>query len=212
MNIGIIGAGNVGQALGKGLTNADHTVTISSRDPDSEKLQAWKREAGPKSRSGTFSEAAQSGELVIVALTWSSVEEVLKSIPSEYLANKIVIDVSNAIEFGNPLRLAVANTSMGELVQQWLPKSSVVKTLNMVDSSRFVHPEFEEGTPTMFVAGNEQRAKDQVRRLLEELGWKDIIDLGDIGQSRLQESLSLVCMTCQMQLQAFGAAFALLRK
>jgi len=212
MNIGIIGAGNVGQALGKGLTNADHTVIISSRDPHSERLQAWKREVRPNSRSGTFTEAAQFGELVIVALSWPSVEEVLKSIPSEYLANKTVVDVSNAIEFGTPLRLALTDTSMGELVQQWLPKSYVVKTLNMVDASRFVHPDFEEGTPTMFVAGNQQRAKDQVRRLLEELGWKDIIDLGDIRQSRLQESLSLVCMTSQMQLQAFGAAFALLRK
>ncbi len=212
MNIGIIGAGGVGRALAKGLTAAGHTVHISSRDPRSESLFTWKEEIGHTCTVTGFKEAASFGEIIILAINWNGVEPVLRSIGAGVFADKIVIDLSNAVEFTDSPQLALKEGSAGELVQQWLPTAKVVKTLNMIGESKMVHPVFTEGNPTMFVCGNQQDAKQTVIRLLAQLGWNDCIDLGDIGRSRLLESIMLTCLLCEIQLQSFGAAFSLLRK
>lgn len=212
MKIGIIGAGGVGKVLAKGLLDAGHSVFISNREPQSESLFTWKEQLGGDCHTGTFAEAAAFGEIVIIAINWSGVEPVLYSLGAQALKDKIVIDLCNAVEFSETPRLALRNTTAGELVQQWLPESKVVKTLNMVGASRMVNPVYAEGRPTMFLCGNDADAKQQVTRLLEDLGWKDHIDLGDITRSNLLESLMLTCLIAELQMQSFNAAFSLLRK
>lgn len=212
MNIGIIGAGSVGRVLAKGFADAGHTVLISSRDPQSESLFTWKEEIGPACTVAGFEEATRFGEVIVLAINWSGVEKVIQSIPKDAFKGKVVIDLCNAVEFSETPQFALENTTAGELIQQWLPDSQVVKTLNMVGASRMVNPAYEDGTPTMFLCGNEAAAKNTVIQLLTELGWKDTIDLGDITRSILLESLMLTCLIGEIRLQSFGAAFALLRK
>ncbi|MBW7455353.1 NADPH-dependent F420 reductase [Paenibacillus sepulcri] len=211
MNIGIIGAGSVGAGIGHGLIRAGHHAAISSRDPQHAKHGAWKQAAGGQGDVVSFNEAARFGELIVMALPWSCAADVLDNIDHSYMKNKTVIDVSNAVEFSSGPRLLYDNTSAGEIMQQMLPESRVVKTLNTVSDKRMVRPAYREGVPVMFMSGNERHAKNQAAFLLNDLGWKDVVDLGDIRQSRLQESIMLACVISEIRLQSPGAAFALLR-
>ncbi|TBL72456.1 NADPH-dependent F420 reductase [Paenibacillus thalictri] len=211
MKIGILGAGNVGKILGKGLVKAGYRVLISSQDPHHPKHFSWKQEIGESGDVTSFDEAAQFGEIMIAALPWSCLKDVLESIHPAYLKNKTVVDVSNAVHFDNGLRLLLDNTSAGEIVQELLPESQVVKTLNTVSDKIMIHPNFKEGSPVMFISGNDHTSKVHVRSLLKDLGWSTIVDLGDIRQSRLQESIMLACVISENQLQSPGSAFALLR-
>ncbi|RAR43889.1 NADPH-dependent F420 reductase [Paenibacillus sp. MDMC362] len=211
MRIGILGAGNVGQSLGKGLAKSGHQIRISSRTPHSGKFDLWKREVGNSGDIGSFAEAAQFGEVIIAALPWANMKEVIETIEPVYLKNKTVIDVSNAVHFDNGPRLLLTNTSAGEIVQSILPESHVVKTLNTVSDKIMVNPRYKEGSPIMFVSGNHAPSKDQVRVLLNDLGWSTVVDLGDIRQSLLQESIMLACVISEIQLDSPGSSFAFLR-
>lgn len=212
MNIGIIGAGSVGKVLAKGWIDAGHSVKISSRDPMSESLFTWKEQMGPDCHIATFEEAASFGEVIVLAINWSGVETVLKQISTTALHDKVIIDLSNAVEFSETPQLALKGISAGELIQQWLPGSRVVKTLNMVGSATMVNPSFTEGRPVMYLCGNDEQAKSTVQQLLASIGWQDVIDLGDISRSSLLESLMLTCLISEIRQQEFGSAFALLRK
>jgi predicted dinucleotide-binding enzyme len=75
-----------------------------------------------------------------------------------------------------------------------------------------VNPSFSQGTPVMFLCGNDAEAKVTVQELLHAIGWRDVIDLGDITRSALLESLMLTCLISEIRQQEFGSAFALLRK
>ncbi|NML19453.1 NAD(P)-binding domain-containing protein [Pseudoflavitalea sp. G-6-1-2] len=212
MKIGIIGAGSVGKVLAKGWIDVGHSVKISSRDPHSESLFVWKEQMGSECHTGSFEEAAAFGDVIILAVNWSGIEAVLQKIGQTALHNKVVIDLSNAVEFSETPQLALKGISAGELIQQWLPESRVVKTLNMVGSSSMVHPHYDEGIPAMFLCGNDEEAKQIVEGLLQQIGWKTILDIGDITRSGLLESLMLTCLISEIKQQCFGAAFALLRK
>lgn len=212
MNIGIIGAGSVGKVLAKGWIDAGHSVKISSRDPMSESLFTWKEQMGPDCHIATFEEAASFGEVIVLAINWSGVETVLKQISTTALQDKVIIDLSNAVEFSETPQLALKGISAGELIQQWLPGSRVVKTLNMVGSATMVNPSFTEGRPVMYLCGNDEQAKSTVQQLLTSIGWQDVIDLGNISRSSLLESLMLTCLISEIRQQEFGSAFALLRK
>ncbi|WP_028612607.1 NADPH-dependent F420 reductase [Paenibacillus harenae] len=211
MKIGILGAGNVGRILGEGFVNSGHLVLISSREPHNSKHVSWKQVVGQSGDITSFEEAAQFGEIIIIALPWSCLKDVLETIDPVYLKNKTVIDVSNAVHFDNGPRLLLQDTSAGVIVQKLLPESHVVKTLNTISDKIMTHPNFIEGSPIMFMCGNDNPSKDQVRALLKDIGWTTVIDLGDIRQSLLQESIMLACVISENQLQSSGSAFALLR-
>ncbi|MFD1953874.1 NADPH-dependent F420 reductase [Paenibacillus thailandensis] len=211
MNIGILGAGNVGKRLGTGFVKSGHRVVISSREPHNSKHVSWRQEAGESGDIASFEEAARFGEIVIAALPWSCLKNVLEAIDPVYLKNKTVIDVSNAVHFDNGPRLLLHDTSAGLIVQKLLPESHVVKTLNTINDKIMIHPNFKEGSPIMFMSGNDNSSKDQVRALLKDIGWTTVVDLGDIRQSLLQESMMLACLISEIQLQSPGSAFALLR-
>src|SRR5262249_6856624 len=116
--------------------------------------------------------------------------EVVRSAAAS-LAHKIVVDVSNPLDFskGMPPSLSICNTnSLGEEVQKAVPTAKVVKTLNIVNCGVMIDPA-KGGHPTMLLCGNDTGAKKNVSALLQSLGWKDLIDLGDITKSRGTEML-----------------------
>ena len=213
MKIGIIGSGPVAQSLGKGLVDAGHHVMLGTREPGKKELDAWKKHHKNKNAVGTTTQAASYGQLVILAVAWHAAEDILQQIRPE-LAGKIVIDVTNPLVFrdGESPALSVGyNMSGGEVVQQSLPDSHVIKTLNIVGHTHMVQPSYQEGIPTMFVCGNNTSAKKEVHALLQELGWKDIVDLGDITKSRLLEPLCLLWVEYGVIKDTWDHAFAVLR-
>lgn len=213
MTIGFLGAGNVARTLGRAWAAAGHSVFLSSRTPDRPELQAWRADVGPRAQIGTFAAAAQAGDVVIPAVQpWTVLEPLLREIGVATFAGKTVIDLGNAVDWTQrPPQPAIPNGSLGERVQQWLPDARVVKTLNMIAAARMAHPGYTAGTPTLLLAGNDAAAKTQVRQLLGEIGWSDVVDLGDIRQSRLLEAFMMTCLFTEFATKAKGGAFAFLR-
>lgn len=214
MKIGIVGSGDVAQSLGRGLVAAGYDVMLGTRNPSKNELKSWLEEVGEGGKVGSTTQAAHFGEMAVIAVAWHAAEDILQQVRPE-LAAKIVIDVTNPLEFGDTMqpRLSVGHMiSGGEIVQQNLPDSHVVKTLNIINHAHMVKPAYEDGTPSMFVCGNNDSAKQQVSGLLEKLGWKDITDIGDITKSRLLEPLCLLWVSYGMVHSTWDHAFSILKK
>src|SRR5688572_19315582 len=151
MRIGIIGSGVVGQTLGSKLAERGEDVVLGTRSPDKlgdkrgmgGSLQDWLAQAKGKTRVATFADAAGHGEVVINATSGTGALEALKLAGDRNLDGKIVIDVSNPLDFskGFPPTLTVCNTdSLGEQIQRAFPKAKVVKALNTVSSVVMINP------------------------------------------------------------------------
>ncbi len=214
MKIGIVGSGDVARSLGKGFVDLGHNVMLGTRYPDKKELSTWKRHTGKKGSIGTTTEAADFGDTVILAIAWHAAENVLSQIRPES-AGKIVIDVTNPLQFNDdqPPSLTIGHEiSGGEMVQQSLPDSHVVKTLNIISHTNMVQPKYKEGVPTMFLCGNNESAKTHSTDLLTQLGWKDIVDIGDIDKSRLLEPLCLLWIEYGVSRDTWDHAFSVLKK
>lgn len=214
MKIGFLGAGNVAKTLGAAFAAAGHDVMLSSRTPEGADLTAWCATAGERVSVGSFKEAAAFGELVIPAVQpWTVLQPLLESVGPDVLADKVVIDLGNAVDWSaRPPQLALPGSSLGEHVQGWLPRSRVVKTFNTIPAARMADPGYVDGIPCLLMAGNDASAKQTVRELVRELGWTDVIDLGDIRQSRLLESFMMTLLFAEFATKARGTAFAILRQ
>lgn len=199
MNIGVLGTEVVAKSIAGKLSALGHSVKLGTRDvtatlsrtkPDmagGPPLRTW-LESHPQVKLATLAEAAAHGQLIVNALSGLGALEGLALAGEAALTGKILIDISNPLDFskGMPPSLSVSNTdSLGEQIQRAFPKTKVVKTLNTTNAFLMVDPgQLEGGDHTMFVAGNDAAAKGEVTRILEAFGWKDIIDLGDITMSR----------------------------
>jgi predicted dinucleotide-binding enzyme len=213
MKIGILGTGVVGQSLGLGFTGRGHDVMIGSRDPGAGKLGNWLAKAGERASAGTFAEAAAFGELAVLATAWSGTENALRLAGAEQLEGKVVIDVTNPLDFaaGAP-RLALGfGDSGGEQVQRWLPGARVVKAFNIITAGEMVDPDFPCGPPTMFLCGNDEGAKHTVSGICTDFGW-EVVDVGGIEGARLLEPLAMLWITHGIRSGAWSHAFKLLRK
>jgi len=202
MDIGIIGSSTVAQTVGGKLLDLGHTVTISSRDtsqgkdrgamgklPSADEWVAAQRADGAAAAAGSFAAAAAAGELVINATAGAGSLEALELAGASNLRGKILIDLSNPLDFsrGMPPSLLVCNTdSLGEQIQAALPETRVVKTLNTVGANVMIDPAGLGEPTTVFVAGNDAEAKAWVTRhvLREWFGWEHVLDLGDISAAR----------------------------
>jgi 8-hydroxy-5-deazaflavin:NADPH oxidoreductase len=214
MKIGVLGTGDVGRVLGTGLVRLGHEVKIGSRSPNQEKLKTWLEKTGKGASTGTFAEAAAFAELAIIAVQWDGLENAIRLADPKNLAGKVVIDVTNPLDFsgGMPPKLAVGHTtSAGELVQSLLKKSSVVKAFNMIGNVHMVNPQFPGGPPDMFICGNDSDAKHTVTDLLKTLGWS-VIDLGGIEGARYIEPLAMIWILHYFNTGNGNHAFKLLRK
>ena len=215
MNIGILGSGEVGQKLGGGFIELGHRVKIGTRDPNQEKIKEWIKKTGDSASAGTFSQAASYGQLIVVATSWNGTLEAIRMCDPKDLVEKTVIDVTNPLDFsaeGLP-KLAVGYTdSAGEIIQRLLPEANVVKAFNTVGNPHMVHPEFPNGPPTMFICGNNDKAKKTViNEFLTKFGWESI-DIGGIEGSRLLEPMAMLWITHYFQTNNGNHAFKLLHK
>jgi predicted dinucleotide-binding enzyme len=189
MKIGVLGTGSVGRTLATKLVELGHEVKMGSRSAGNEAAAGWAGGAGERAGEGAFADAASFGELVVNATAGSASVEALNAAGADNLAGKVLIDVANPLDFsaGMPPTLTVCNDdSLGESIQRAFPDARVVKSLNTVNADVMVDPAIVPGKHTMFVSGNDEGAKEQVRVLLKSFGWADdaILDLGDITAAR----------------------------
>jgi len=193
MKIGVLGTGMVGATIASKLASLGHEVKMGSRTANNEKAVAWAQGAGPKASQGTFADAASSAEMIFVATQGASTLEALHAAGAQNLKGKIVIDITNPLDFskGMPPSLFAGNTdSLGERVQAAFPEARVVKTLNTVTAELMVDAsKLNGGDHDMFVSGNDAAAKATVSEFLKtQFGWKNVHDLGDISTARGTES------------------------
>lgn len=194
MKIAVFGTGDVGQAIGTKLVSLGHEVMLGSRTATNEKAKAWVEKTGAKASTGTYADAAKFAELVFNCTLGSGTIEALKMAGAGALDGKIVVDISNPLDFsrGMPPSLFLSNTdSLGEAVQREFPKARVVKTLNTMWNGIMVNPRMLSESHVNYVCGNDDAAKAEVKKLLGTFGWKDeeLLDLGDITAARATESV-----------------------
>jgi predicted dinucleotide-binding enzyme len=192
MKIGIIGSGVVGQTIGAKLAAIGQEVMIGTRDPG--KLSEWLTHVEHKAKIGSPAEAAAHGEVVINATNGGAALEALRLAGAGNLSGKILIDISNPLDFsqGFPPSLTICNTdSLGEQIQRTFSDTRVVKTLNTLTAALMVDPrQLADGDHHIFVSGDDAAAKAQVAELLKSwFGWTHVIDLGDITTARGTEML-----------------------
>ena len=214
MKVGIFGTGDVGRALGRAFVTLGHEVKLGAREPNNEKAAAWAKESGQKASAGTFAEAAEFGELVVLATLGVANKAVLSAAGPQRLAGKIVIDTTNPLDFskGVPPTLAISgNDSGGEEVQRTLPQSYVVKAFNTVGNAHMFRPDFPGGPPDMFFCGNDEGAKKRLGSLLTDFGWNPV-DLGGIEVSRYLEAMCMVWVLYAFKQGGWNHAFKMLRK
>jgi predicted dinucleotide-binding enzyme len=213
MKVAIFGTGDVGRALGRAFVTLGHDVKMGAREANNQKAVSWAKESGPKASAGTFADAAEFGELAVLATLGSANKDVLKAAGPERLAGKIVIDTTNPLDTskGMPPGLSISgNDSGGEEVQRTVPKSEVVKAFNIVGNAHMFRPDFPGGPPDMFFCGNEG-AKKRVGALLTDFGWNPV-DIGGIEGSRYLEAMCIVWVAYAMKQGGWNHAFKMLRK
>lgn len=195
-NVGVLGTGIVGQTFGSALVDLGHGVMLGARDAANEKATAWAADAGELASHGTFRDAAAFGTIVINATSGEGTLAALEAAGTEQLAGKVVIDVSNPLDFstGFPPSLSVPSTdSLAERIQRAHPSARVVKALNTMTCSVMVEPARVPGEHNVFVCGDDADAKATVVELLGSLGWPAdrVIDLGGLGGARATEAYVL---------------------
>ncbi|RRQ75954.1 NADP oxidoreductase [Streptomyces griseofuscus] len=175
--ITVLGNGRVGGNLATALTRAGHEVRVADRTP------------------GAAAEAARTAQIVINATPGAGSLDRLAALREE-LRGKILIDVSNATVDGPdglPAALIYPGSSLAEQLQEALPETRVVKTLNTMLFPVMTAPATLTQTPEAFLSGEDPQAKQTVRELLSTLGWRSewITDLGGIHTARATEAAIL---------------------
>jgi predicted dinucleotide-binding enzyme len=203
MRIAVLGTGMVGQALAGRLSELGHAVVVGTRDPQATLARTepdgmgnppfpvWKVDH-PAVDLATFAEAAAGAEVVVNASSGAATLDVLSLAGAQNLAGKVLVDISNPLDFsaGFPPTLFVKDTdSLGEQVQRAFPETKVVKTLNTLTASLMVQPKTLGEESSVFVSGDDADAKATVVGLLESFGHADVIDLGGIETARGAEMI-----------------------
>jgi len=186
MRIAVIGTGHAGRTLAQGFQRIGHEVVVGTRDPDATRArEEWLGLDVPLAALGVV---AADADLVVNVTNGQASLAALGEVGSDHLAGKVVIDVANPLDFsqGFPPTLSVKDTdSLAEQIQRAFPDARVVKSLNTVTASVMVDPStVGEGDTTVFVAGDDAEAREQVSGLLRELGWRDIVELDGLQNAR----------------------------
>ena len=179
--IGLIGAGNIGSQIARLAVARSYDVVISnSRGPET--LSTLVAELGPKARAGTVVEAAKTGDIVVVSVPLKN----YRAVPIAPLVGKIVIDTNNYYPSrdGHIPELDNESTTTSELLQAHLPASKVVKAFNHIHAHALTTDGQPSGTKNrraLVIAGDDERAKATVTRLLDEFGF-DAVDAGPLKE------------------------------
>lgn len=212
MRIGILGSGDVAKSFARGFLKEANEVMLGSREP--EKLASWVRESGQSSSSGTLSETAKFGELLVIAVNGAKAVEAIQMAGVDEFMGKVVIDATNPLDMSAgipPKLIGGLGTSSGELIHKTLPAAFVVKAFNSVGNAHFYKPQFAGGPPDMFICGDDAEAKEHDSRICKDFGWNSI-DVGGIGFSHYLEAAAMIWIITAFSGGHWNQAFKLLRK
>ena len=176
MKIALLGGGNVGGALGTAWSRHGHDVYFGVLDPNAQDMKKTLAASGNGTRAGSASEAAAFGEVIVLALPWSAVEDTLGRLD---LAGKTVIDCTNP----------PPGTAGAELIAKKFPSAKVAKCFNTTGANNMSNPHYGDGAAAMFACSDHAGAKSTAIQLASDAGF-EAFDLGPLANSALMESLA----------------------
>lgn len=186
MKVALVGTGHVGQALGKGLLRSGHEIRYGSRAPAKASVPSG-------TRAVTQKEAVAWGDVVILAIPYSAVADTIRALGPGALRSKIVVDATNAIARTGDLAVG-HTTSAAEELAKLVPDAKVVKAFNTVFASLMATGMTGGERVSLFVAGDDAKAKETVLRLGGEIGF-DPVDAGPLRSARYMEPMAMQMMT-----------------
>ena len=209
MKIAVLGAGNVGGALGRLWAAKDHEVRFGVPDPESGKIKALLANTGERAKAGSNREAAGASEVVVVSVPWPVAEQAIRDCGD--LSSKVVIDCTNPL--GSDLKGLVVGltTSAAEQVAAW-SGAKVVKAFNTIGAGNYGNAEFAGTRADGFYCGDDAAAKAKVKPLIADVGLTPV-DVGPLRNARLLEPLAMLWIDLAIN-QKWGPnhAFKLLRR
>lgn len=186
MRIAILGSGTVGKALAEGFVKSKHQVQFGSRDPS-------EVEGPPGTSLVTQKEATAWGEVVVLAVPYVAVRETVEAVGVDLLDGKILVDPTNALTTDFELALGFTTSGAEELAKQ-VPGARVVKAFNTVFAQNQANGHVGEQPLTLFVAGDDEEAKETVMNLGHEMGFEPV-DAGPLKSARYLEPMGLMLIT-----------------
>ncbi len=211
--IGVIGSGMVGQALANGFIKHGYDVMIGTNNKG--KYAELKEKTGGKAKIGSFDETARFGETLVLAVKGTAAEPTLRSLADKF-KGKTVIDTTNPIADAPPVNgvlqyFIATNESLMERLQKIAPESHFVKSFSCVGSAFMVNPDFAGSKPTMFICGNDDTAKKEIQKILDQFGW-EYEDMGSVEAARAIEPLAILWCIPGLRQNRWTHAFKLLKK
>ena len=215
MKVGIIGSGIVGRVLASGFLNEGHQVIMGTRNSSKEDVVKWKNE-NQNGLLGSFQDAAQFGEIIVLAVAGLVVEDAINLAGKAHLSNKIIIDATNPIATVPPDNgvlkfFTTLEESLMEKIQKQLPDAKIVKAFSCVGNALMYKPDFNGILPTMFICGNDDPAKKTVTDILTSFGW-ETEDMGKVEAARVIEPLCILWCIPGFIRNQWTHAFKLLKK
>ncbi len=212
--IGIIGSGVVGKALANGFIKHGYEVMIGTNNQS--KHEELKSKTGGKASIGTFEKTAAFGEIIVLATKGTAAEVAMKYAGIHQLKSKTVIDATNPIADAPPVNGVIQfftpqNESLMERLQKLAPDAHFVKAFNSVGNAFMVNPDFGGIKPTMFICGNHEQAKAEVKNILDVFGW-ETEDMGKAEAARAIEPLCILWCIPGFLRNEWSHAFKLLKK
>ncbi|MEM9072763.1 MAG: NAD(P)-binding domain-containing protein [Myxococcota bacterium] len=181
MRIAVLGAGNVGSTIGRGL-EAKHDVLYAVRDPAAPKYAALKDRARP------VGEAIDAAEVVILSTPWAATENAIAGAGD--FRGKPLLDATNPIGAGFALTHG-HDDSGAEQVQRWAPSARVVKVFNTTGVENMANPAYPDGRAAMFLCGDDEGACAIAKTLCLDLGFEPF-HVGGLSRARVLEPVAML--------------------
>ncbi|GCE11071.1 NADPH-dependent F420 reductase [Tengunoibacter tsumagoiensis] len=188
----ILGAGNVGRALGAKWSASGHQVSFGVSDPAGKNAQAVRAELGSSAAIGTIEQVlGEKPQIVVLALPGGAVEEIVQQ-HAQQLDGLMIIDATNR----------VGEDSMHNLssLQRLAPQARLYRAFNTLGWENFADPEFNGVQADLFYCGEAAETRSQIEQLIAEVGLRPIY-LGGIEQVGLLDALTTIWFTLALKQQ-----------
>ncbi|MCQ8185134.1 NADPH-dependent F420 reductase [Parvularcula maris] len=206
MHIAIIGAGQIGRALGHVWYRAGHSVSYLLREESLAKHQDidWAE------RTVLSAEAARRADITVLAVPWSEVDAASQTLGSGY--SGVLVDVTNPVAADLSGLDFKGSASGAAYLKEKLPRARIVKAFNQTGAENLADADYTGGRPVSFVCSSDEAAASAVRQLSEDLGFDTVVVRGLEHSRQLEEMAWLWISLAIKQGHGRDFAYALVRR